>query len=69
MTRDMLLLIVALFIVAGYQPVNSQRTARFAGFDLVDKEENIRKPADYRDRYESLGTYTVIDAKGNQMHN
>jgi hypothetical protein len=52
MTRVMLLLIVALFIVTGYQPVNSQRTAKFDGFDLVDKEENIRKPA---------GTYTVID--------
>ncbi len=68
MTRVMLLLIVALFIVAGYQPVNSQRAAKFDGFDLVDKEGNIRKPADYRDRYESLGTYTVIDPKGNQMH-
>jgi hypothetical protein len=69
MTSVMLLLIVALFIVAGYQPVNSQRTAKFEGFDLVDKEENIRKPADYRERYESLGTYTVIDPKRNQMHN
>lgn len=68
MTRVMLLLIVALFIVAGYQPVNSQRTAKFDGFDLVDKEGNIRKPADYRDRYELLGTYTVVDPKGNQMH-
>jgi hypothetical protein len=68
MTRVMLLLIVALFIVAGYQPVNSQRTAKFDGFDLVDKEGNIRKPADYRDPYESLGIYTVIDPKGNQMH-
>jgi hypothetical protein len=68
MTRVMLLLIVALFIVAGYQPVNSQRTAKFDGFDLVDKDGNIRKPADYRDRYELLGTYTVVDPKGNQMH-
>ena len=54
--------------MAGYQLVNSQRVAKFDGFDLVDKEGNIRKPADYRDRYESLGTYTVIDPKGNQMH-
>ena len=69
MTSVMLLLIVALFIVAGYQPVNSQRTAKFDGFDLVDKEENIRRSVEYRDRYESLGSYTVIDRKGNQIHN
>ena len=68
MPRVMLLLLVALLIVSGYQPVKSQGTAKFDGFDLVDKEGNIRKPADYRDRYELLGTYTVLDAKGNQMH-
>ena len=40
----------------------------FTGFDLVDKTGNIRKPADYRDFYQLLGTYTVLDPKGNQMH-
>ena len=34
----------------------------------MDKSGNISKPADYRDRYELLGTYTVLDPKGNQMH-
>lgn len=63
MTRVMLLLVVALLILSTFQPVKPQGTAKFDGFDLVDKEGNIRKPADYRDRYELLGTYTVLDAK------
>jgi Cytochrome P460 len=37
-------------------------------FDLVDANGNIRKPADYRDRYQALGVYTVLDQKGNEMH-
>jgi len=36
--------------------------------DLVDAKGNIRKPADYRDRYQVLGVYTVLDPKGNEMH-
>jgi len=43
-------------------------TTSFKGFDLVDKAGNIRKPAQYRDLYQFLGTYTVLDPKGNQMH-
>lgn len=38
------------------------------GFKLVDKAGNIRKPVDYRDLYQVLGAYTVLDPKGNQMH-
>jgi hypothetical protein len=37
-------------------------------FSLVDKEGNIAKPDDYRDKYETLGTYFVRDPAGNQMH-
>src|SRR5262249_31612545 len=37
-------------------------------FDLVDAKGNIRKPADYRDRHQALGVYTVLDPKGNEMH-
>lgn len=37
-------------------------------FALVDKDGNIAKPAGYRDTYETLGTYFVLDPKGNQMH-
>ena len=38
------------------------------GFKLVDKTGNIRKPDDYREKYQMLGAYTVLDPKGNQMH-
>ena len=38
------------------------------GFALVDKSGNINKPGDYRDLYQTLGTYFVLDPKGNQMH-
>jgi hypothetical protein len=60
--------LLALIILAGYQLAQPQTNSTSNGFDLVDKAGNIRKPADYRTRYESLGTYTVLDPKGNQMH-
>lgn len=59
---------VTLVVLAGPPPVSSQRATSFNGFQLVDKDGNIRKPTDYRDRYQLLGTYTVLDPKGNQMH-
>ena len=35
----------------------------------MDKAGNIRKPPDYRDRYQALGTFTVLDPKGGaEMH-
>ena len=68
MTRRISLVIFTLVVLAGYQSVNSQRTDSFNGFELVDKTGNIRKPSDFRDRYQALGTYTVLDPKGNQMH-
>jgi Cytochrome P460 len=55
-------------VLAGYAEVRPQTKNSPNGFDLVDKSGNIRKPADYRDRYELLGTYMVLDPKGNQMH-
>lgn len=68
MTGRSLFPFLAIVVLAASQPVSPQRTQSFNGFDLVDKQGNIRRPADYRDRYELLGTYTVIDPKGNQMH-
>lgn len=79
MTRRISFVILILFVIlAGYQLVDSQkttgsqktssRTASFNGYELVDKTGNIRKPADYRDHYEILGTWVVLDPKGNQMH-
>ena len=59
---------VLALVLAASQPAPAQVTKGFDGFKLVDKQGNISKPADYRDRYELLGTYTVLDPKGNQMH-
>jgi Cytochrome P460 len=42
--------------------------AQYDKLDLVDAKGNIRRPADYRDRYQVLGAYTVLDPKGNEMH-
>jgi hypothetical protein len=39
-----------------------------SGFDLVDKAGNIRIPPGYRDLYQALGTYAVLDPKGNELH-
>ena len=60
--------LLALIVLVGYQQVKPQTSNAPNGFDLVNKAGNIRKPADYRTRYESLGAYTVLDPKGNQMH-
>lgn len=60
--------LLALIVLAGYQQVKPQANTS-NGFDLVDKTGNIRKPADYRDHYEALGTYTPTDFNGNtEMH-
>jgi hypothetical protein len=64
----LLFVILVLVILAPPHPVRSQNAKSFNGFDLVDKSGNIRKPADYRDLYQFLGTYTVLDPEGNQMH-
>jgi hypothetical protein len=55
-------------LAMGTQLVKSQSPKSFNGFTLVDKTGNIRKPADYRDLFQTLGTYTVLDPKGDQMH-
>ena len=70
MTSRISFLIFTLFVLvlAVSKPVSWQRASNFDGFQLVDKDGNIHKPTDYRDRYKLLGTYTVLDPKGNQMH-
>ena len=57
----------SLLFLAGYE-VKPQAGKKDDGFDLVDKAGNIRKPNDFRDRYQALGTYMVHDPKGNEMH-
>src|SRR6201988_4765024 len=62
-------LIVALVVLTGQQPVRSQSKGRANGFDLVDNTGNIRKPADVRDLYQSLGVYTPVDLNNTpEMH-
>lgn len=58
-----LILILALIVLASYK-VQSQSNSGSNGFDLVDKAGIIRKPADYRDRYQALGVFSVADLNG-----
>ena len=53
--------------MAGIQQTGAQDTVAFDGFKQVDKTGNIAKSDDYRDRYQMLGAYTVIDPNGNQQ--
>jgi hypothetical protein len=63
------IVVLTLIILAGYEEVRPQSSGGYDGFDLVDKTGNIRKPIDYRDHYEAIGTYTVLDPKGGgEMH-
>ena len=62
-------LILLLGILAGNQPLKSQSSNSFTGFDLVDKTGNIRKPTDVRDLDQLLGTYSVVDFNNDtEMH-
>jgi hypothetical protein len=64
---SMLFLTVA--ALAGCQSASAQANQKFNGYDLVDKAGNIRKPADYRDLYQFLGTYTPTGSNGDtEMH-
>jgi hypothetical protein len=61
-------LILSLTALGTFRGAAAQNKSSFDGFKLVDKTGNIRKPDDYRDLYQMLGAYTVLDPKGNQMH-
>jgi hypothetical protein len=63
-----LVVILSLLAAGLYRQAIAQQPASFNGFDLVDKTGNIRKPSDVRDTFQSLGAFTVLDPKGNQMH-
>ena len=55
---------VLTILALGNQPAKPQAKNSLDGFALVDKSGNIRKPTDYRDLYQTLGTYFVLDPKG-----
>jgi hypothetical protein len=61
-------IILSLVIMTSSQQLRSQSKPSPSGFDLVDTQGNIRKPVDYRDHYQALGTFTVLDPNGDQMH-
>jgi hypothetical protein len=69
MTPRKLLPIVALSVLTSTLAVNVRGGAQDDHLDLVDAKGNIRKPADYRDRYQALGVYTPVDLNNNtEMH-
>jgi Cytochrome P460 len=68
MIARVLIAMLTLVALASYKAAESRRAESFDGFALVDKAGNIQKPTDYRDHYQALGTYAVLDPKGNQMH-
>ena len=56
-------------MLAAYLQSTPQGNTSYNGLDLVDKTGNILKPADYRDRYQALGTFFVRDPTGvEDMH-
>src|SRR5262249_29617836 len=62
------LVALTLFVVTSHQHPMAQGHKSYNGFDLVDQTGDIRKPTDYRTQYQALGTWTVLDPKGNEMH-
>src|SRR5262245_36543511 len=68
MTSRSLILTLTLVVLTGSHAARSRGVTQDDHLDLVDAKGNIRKPPDYRDRYQAFGTYTVLDAKGNEMH-
>jgi hypothetical protein len=66
MTLRLSIFALVFLLIVGSEEVKPE--SQNSGFDLVDKAGNIRKPGEFRDRYQALGTYMVLDPKGDQMH-
>ena len=58
-----LLLLLWLPALGSFFGATAQSRNSSDGFKLVDKTGNIRKPDDYRETYQMLGAYTVLDPK------
>lgn len=63
-----LILALALAALGSFQGAAAQNKSSFDGFKFVDKTGNIRRPEDFHDLFQLIGTYMVLDPKGNQMH-
>ena len=69
---------LVLVLLAGSLGVPLHGGAQVGYLDLVDAKGNVRKPLDYRDRYQVLGAYAVLDPRsmvtdapssnGDEMH-
>jgi Cytochrome P460 len=66
--RLALFLLSAVVLAVTTRHARTQDKTEPIGFTLVDSSGNIRKPNAYRDRFQSLGSYTVLNAGGNDMH-
>jgi hypothetical protein len=62
------ILLLLLIALGSFRKASAQSKQALDGFKLVDKTGNVQKPDDYRDLYQMLEAYTVLDPKGNQMH-
>src|SRR5262249_27148861 len=68
MKHRKLILALTLVLLTGSIADASRDGAPGEQLDLVDSAGQIRRPTDYRDRYQALGVYTILDPKGNEMH-
>jgi hypothetical protein len=68
MTSGKVIRALTLVLLTGALYVTVRGDAPFDHLDIVDAAGHIRKPPDYRDRYQTLGTYAVLDPTGNELH-
>jgi Cytochrome P460 len=68
MTTRVFVLAFVIALLSGASGATVQGGGRSDHFDLVDAKGTLRKPPAYRDRFQILGTWTVIDPKGDEMH-
>jgi hypothetical protein len=66
--RSTILGIVIFSMLGGQSLVDGQNRTRYDGFHLVDKTGNIGMPSNYRDTFQMMGAYAVVDPKGNELH-
>jgi len=58
-----ILSIVVWLLIAGCQKAKAQHNSSNSALTLLDSSGNIRKPVGYRDLYQALGVFEVVDLK------
>lgn len=66
LSKLLLVVLAALNVQPGLQAQDSKKSS-FAA--LVDKDGRIKKPHNFREAYQHLGAFVVLDDMGNEMHN